>query len=586
MRIDAGYLTAVACEKFKEVDRYHRGLITSPAFSQALQDLGLQYGQQEVEEILRHCTITNDGYVHYKKLIRHVAPGTPRGKRTTAGEAIFPQDSEAGQADADRMTNLQRAYARWGRGLETNDSFKERLRELREPVSDELGRLLAVHGPSRNLAFGKLLQALQLDDVTDGRRARSASGSSGRRLAVPLSAAAGGYAEPQLEWQFSDRGCPEVLQALPCPDVSSVDAGAVHKILCDYIDGRMPSVTFRAKLRRHGIPMTQDIDRLIRRHDDDNSSKFQDFARHIFHGQCRDAQASCDGGASIGPSQLQQPIALPARPRTSAPFPPGGHRDDGAAAAVASLRPPLATPSRSGTQQSSSHCAVSSRDDASSSYTAELRGPMPKGEPVSPDSKEELVSQSSCTTSSWCPYGVEPPQRQKQSFERRPPPAAEPRAAPSRALLRSAEGHQGPSVQQSLEPRCADSSGDGPRPAPITVAWAEEPHASQASQLRRHGSGSQLVDQRRSQTDDHCRDSRFEAVPSGSCRRSASSSATLSTTATQFSSSSTSSFSPHQQQPQASQSWVMPPRPPIRPGRRHFGYGTGQAPFGTSSDDL
>ena len=73
-----GTKDAAWTEEFKKYDTYNRGLITAAAFSRVLEDLGLKYGQKEVEEIMHYCIITEDGYVHYKELLELVAPATPQ----------------------------------------------------------------------------------------------------------------------------------------------------------------------------------------------------------------------------------------------------------------------------------------------------------------------------------------------------------------------------------------------------------------------------------------------------------------------------------------------------------------------------
>merc|ERR1740138_2046656 len=94
LRTDPEYLAAKACEKFKENDRYHNGLLTAKAFSQALDDLGLRYGQKEVEEIMQYCVVTDDGYVHYKDLIYHCAPEMPRAKQSSMKATIWPEEDQ------------------------------------------------------------------------------------------------------------------------------------------------------------------------------------------------------------------------------------------------------------------------------------------------------------------------------------------------------------------------------------------------------------------------------------------------------------------------------------------------------------
>ena len=46
--------------------------------------------------------------------------------------------------------------------------------------------------------------------------------------------------------------------------------------ICEFVDGRVPSLVFRAQLERCGVMITGVLDRLIRRHESDNSTQFKD----------------------------------------------------------------------------------------------------------------------------------------------------------------------------------------------------------------------------------------------------------------------------------------------------------------------
>lgn len=226
--MDPHGLLAAACQQFVQVDTYHRGLITAAAFSKALAALGLRYGEPKVDEILQYCTITKDGYVHYKELLHLVSPATPRAKGSSAKEMIFPAEQNAaasshpsqvspGSAPAE---DIRRIYARWDRGQISNEGLKEGIRQLGVAVAPELERLLLVYGPSRGMPFGKLMSALQIDTV-DGRR--------GRR-----------------PWQET-----EVEDDLRSED--GLQAPALRQVMCDFLDGRTPAVTFRRQLERLDI---------------------------------------------------------------------------------------------------------------------------------------------------------------------------------------------------------------------------------------------------------------------------------------------------------------------------------------------
>ncbi|CAE8677651.1 unnamed protein product, partial [Polarella glacialis] len=168
---DPEYLLGAVCYEFDKVDTYHRGLLTSQAFSKALDALGLRYGQPEVEEILQYCTITDDGYVHYKELLHLVNPGTPRAKQSTMKGTLYPShDEETTPSEMERYSDcgvsargdgffagktedIRKVFARWERGSISNQQFKSGLEGIGVPVTEELERQLTTYGPARSMPF-------------------------------------------------------------------------------------------------------------------------------------------------------------------------------------------------------------------------------------------------------------------------------------------------------------------------------------------------------------------------------------------------------------------------------------------------
>jgi Ca2+-binding EF-hand superfamily protein len=280
LRADPEYLAAMACEQFKQNDRYHRGLLTAQAFSQALEALGLRFGQPEVEDIIQYCIITDDGYVHYKGLLTHCQPSEPRAKQSTAKTTIFPQEEDRATCSTshtavpswmepstttaaesrqrmyltERTEDIRQAYARWDRGLYSNEAFKEELRGYGITLTKELERLLEVHSCSRNMSFGQLMSALQIDE-NDGRKARAQHRGSDTDSVLSAS-----------RDMRDTRGRQHDEQSV-CSSVTAV-TGDLHdnlrQAICDFVDGRIPAITFRRQLHHNGVPLSQELDRLIR----------------------------------------------------------------------------------------------------------------------------------------------------------------------------------------------------------------------------------------------------------------------------------------------------------------------------------
>ncbi|CAL1134411.1 unnamed protein product [Cladocopium goreaui] len=174
-------LLQAACHEFQKVDTYHRGLITSANFAKALGTLGLKYGQPEVDEILQYCTVTDDGYVHYKELHNVLSPDQPRAKQSSMKTTIYPSEASEMMASSGerngfyvaKTEDIRKVFALWERGRISSEQFKEALQRCGAPMTAELDRLLLMYGPARSMPFSKLMYALQID-ANDGRRARNA----------------------------------------------------------------------------------------------------------------------------------------------------------------------------------------------------------------------------------------------------------------------------------------------------------------------------------------------------------------------------------------------------------------------------
>mmetsp|Transcript_26050 Transcript_26050/g.56528 ORF Transcript_26050/g.56528 Transcript_26050/m.56528 type:complete len:587 (-) Transcript_26050:51-1811(-) len=282
LREDTRYMLQAICGKFQEVDTYHRGLITSAGFSHALQACGLRYGQPEVDKILSYCNVTEDGYVMYKELLTALGPAAPRAKQSSANLAIFPQNSAddmseysagagyqdsscssaAYQAEITPTTNLdviRKVYAKWERGFLPDSEFKRELIGLGCRPTAELDRLLLTYGPSRSMPFSKLMYALQADE-NDGRRARNHH---------EVRSETGSVASSRFHGQD------EARQA----DNASSRTEEMRQLICGFVDGMVPSVSFRRGLNQLSVEFSPELDRLIRIHESDNSVRFADFAR-------------------------------------------------------------------------------------------------------------------------------------------------------------------------------------------------------------------------------------------------------------------------------------------------------------------
>lgn len=332
-------LLQAACHEFQKVDTYHRGLITSANFAKALGTLGLKYGQPEVDEILEYCTVTDDGYVHYKELHNSLSPDQPRAKQSSMKTTIYPSEASEMMASSGerngfyvaKTEDIRKVFALWERGRISSEQFKEALQRCGAPMTAELDRLLLMYGPARSMPFSKLMYALQID-ANDGRRARNAHGVAATPFdQAPMPGAGAATVQLQSEQQRFHQSTSSRQEKMEKRS-DLANPSSLRQVICDFVDGHIPAVTFRMQLQRFGVALTQDLDKMIRTHEGDSSVRFQDFARVLL----RQDKTSAPSG-SVTPSGYRSVTprsdAMFARSggssvRSSLPFASGGQWDD------------------------------------------------------------------------------------------------------------------------------------------------------------------------------------------------------------------------------------------------------------------
>jgi hypothetical protein len=268
-------------------------------------DLNIDYASAEAEEIMKYVTVTNDGFVHYKALMQHVAP-----KHTAAGttieHSISPQvedeleveplrfdknnvalmtPTERRQFIIDRTEAIRRIYTEWDRGSIDNASFKSRITEIGIPISDELHRIIDMHDNSRALSFSKVIQALQIGDYM-------------LHKSRDPEALTNWTPQPRLHRANVAPRNPVSWQDVDAPSGQAIDDGSLRHyinqattgdplaelkaVICAYMVGSIPTVEFVAHLDRHDVPMTQELQRLLRQQQCDNRATFRDYVKAIF----------------------------------------------------------------------------------------------------------------------------------------------------------------------------------------------------------------------------------------------------------------------------------------------------------------
>ena len=299
-------LLKVVCEEFRTHDKYQRGIISSSAFARVFADLNLDFGGAEADEIMKYVTVSNDGFVHFKSLMLHIAP-----KHTAAmssiGKAIAPEKESKIDVDAlrfdsrnvalmnptqrrqfiiDRTEAIRKIYSDWDRGALDNNGFKGALTEIGIPISEELHRIIDLNDASRALSFGKVIQALQIGDYMQ-HKARDPESLT---TWSPLPRMHRAQMKPRnpVSWQdpvearsgdaIDDGSLRHYISKAQSGDVLS----ELKAVICAYMVGSIPTVEFVSHLDRHGVPITQELQRLLRQQQTDNRATFRDYVRAIF----------------------------------------------------------------------------------------------------------------------------------------------------------------------------------------------------------------------------------------------------------------------------------------------------------------
>merc|ERR1719238_2372774 len=298
-------LLKVVSEEFRLYDKYQRGIISSSSFARVFSDLNIDYASAEAEEIMKYVTVTNDGFVHYKALMQHVAP-----KHTAAGTTIEHSISPAVEADfeveplrfdknnvalmtpterrqfiIDRTEAIRKIYTEWDRGSIDNVTFKNRITDIGIPISDELHRIIDMHDNSRALSFSKVIQALQIGDYM-------------LHKSRDPEALTNWTPQPRLHRANIAPRNPVSWQDVDAPAGQAIDDGSLRHyinqaqegdplaelkaVICAYMVGSIPTVEFVAHMDRHDIPMTQELQRLLRQQQCDNRATFRDYVKAIF----------------------------------------------------------------------------------------------------------------------------------------------------------------------------------------------------------------------------------------------------------------------------------------------------------------
>eukprot|EP00746_Dinoflagellata_sp_MGD_P166145 gnl/MRDRNA2_/MRDRNA2_95853_c0_seq1.p1 gnl/MRDRNA2_/MRDRNA2_95853_c0~~gnl/MRDRNA2_/MRDRNA2_95853_c0_seq1.p1 ORF type:complete len:645 (+),score=98.16 gnl/MRDRNA2_/MRDRNA2_95853_c0_seq1:77-2011(+) len=200
-----------------------------------------------------------------------------------------------GELDAEFIKQL---FTQWDRSLLTDEQFKQELyRYLGTHPSRDIERLLVVHGPPRNLSFAKLMHTIQNTHF----KFQNAPDTS------PLSP------EPSCSRRNEMKVKTPWGRNVPLGAVDELQGGTradrINHVLSQFIDGITTSKQFRQQLQQCQVPLTEEIERLIRRHESGNSTKYRDYAKVIFRNDEYIGLSKVDGAVPQANSSLTAPYA-------------------------------------------------------------------------------------------------------------------------------------------------------------------------------------------------------------------------------------------------------------------------------------
>eukprot|EP00921_Rhytidocystis_pertsovi_P021324 GHVQ01034072.1.p1 GENE.GHVQ01034072.1~~GHVQ01034072.1.p1 ORF type:complete len:618 (+),score=106.04 GHVQ01034072.1:699-2552(+) len=318
MRHDREYLLNTVCEELRKHDKYRCGLITASNFNLVMDLLGLEFDTPQVEEILQYCSVTKDGYVHYKYLALEVLPSyKTQAVKDNVSDAISctdtneydrikdPVDNYTPTRDGrsmpltpDKSDKIRRLYAQWDRGNLKDTQLLNSLNALGLQPSMELKRLLSSHGKS--LPFGKFMQVAMINQVCTSRRNRNAHPGIYNLQTEQQTEPMRDVKRDPVNWGSAGlrRGTVHtdvnLIKITPTstyakdettvPTIVSTDM-RLKQIVCDYLDGTIASTELRLELYALGTPITHELDSLIRSHDSDSSGQFSLFLSTIYRAQ-------------------------------------------------------------------------------------------------------------------------------------------------------------------------------------------------------------------------------------------------------------------------------------------------------------
>jgi len=218
-------------------------------------------------------------------------------------EIVESKDASRGTRSHNLLIDgIRKAYAKWEKALTSDEEFRSELSCLGLVLTSEFHHLVSRYGPSRMMPWRKLIKALQVESGEQLHVPREQMyGSRIRGFVAPTDQVAGGY---------------------PSSSGGGSDPAELKASIIEFIQGHIPSASFRRNLRRLNLPVTSDIEYLLRLHEAERCVTFQELASEVLKAERQSRRGNDDGSYASYPSTSSM-----SRSKSSSAVSGGGRRD-------------------------------------------------------------------------------------------------------------------------------------------------------------------------------------------------------------------------------------------------------------------
>ncbi|CAG9478060.1 conserved Plasmodium protein, unknown function [Plasmodium vivax] len=301
------------CNELKKGDKNKNGLIMYNTFIDVLDLFQIEYGSSIIDYLMKHCVVTEDGFVNYKNLwLIHDPSKTMRNNSESVEESINPKfmDIQDRYEDVDKYTQekneiIRKLYSQWDKCLLRDDEFKAKLINGNIDITPEFERSLYLYGPSRSLSFANVMKTLYINDSKNRKNRNNfvskIKDEKWRKLNIDEN-------EQQcfqdihrnpIAWEGSNvTDADNLIQNVEL--ISNYLRGeenvnmrkeefishdffnnTVKNLIKNYISNKISESEFYLCLNKLNISVTPQLNNLIKCHELDSNGKFKDFATTI-----------------------------------------------------------------------------------------------------------------------------------------------------------------------------------------------------------------------------------------------------------------------------------------------------------------